>query len=91
MKHVYVTTSNKHTFSVTIIFSSQFYYSYKENPKEREVEGNFRGFDWFPPTLLYSVFDGDLTNTKHCIRWIEKVGLILNILVEIKFQTLKSI
>lgn len=27
-------------------------------------EGKFHGFDWFPPTILYALFDGDLAKTK---------------------------
>ena len=59
-------------------------YSCDENPKERENERNFYSFDWFPPTLLYAMFDGDLTNTQKCIMWIKQVIIILSHLWGVK-------
>ena len=36
-------------------------------------EENFQGFDWFPPTVLYALLDGDLSKAKAFIVWIKSV------------------
>ena len=30
-------------------------------------------FDWFPPILLYNIFEGDLNSAESCLAWINQV------------------
>ena len=48
-----------------------------ENPEEGNNKETFHGFDWFPPTVMYSLLDGDLSKTKTFIVWIKSVRYIL--------------
>ena len=37
-------------------------------------------FDWFPPILLYNIFEGDLNRAESCLAWINQVYAILSLM-----------
>ena len=37
-------------------------------------------FDWFPPILLYKIFEGDLCSAESCLVWINQVYAILRLM-----------
>ena len=37
-------------------------------------------FDWFPPILLYNIFEGDLNSAESCLGWINQVYAILSLM-----------
>ena len=67
-------------------------YPVKQNQMDKEIMSNKNSsgyqdpkiqiespaFDWFPPILLYNIFEGDLNNAESCLAWINQVYAILS-------------
>ena len=40
-------------------------------------------FDWFPPILLYNIFEGDLNRAESCLAWINQVYALLSLMYDL--------
>ena len=69
-------------------------YPVKQNQLDKEIMSNKNSsgyqdpiiqkestaFDWFPPILLYNIFEGDLNSAESCLGWINQVYAILSLM-----------
>ena len=69
-------------------------YPYKQKQMDKEIlssnnSGGYQdpmiqiespSFDWFPPILLYNIFEGDLNSAESCLAWINQVYEILSLM-----------